>query len=175
MATLNPNPVTLPGVTIERHPWTCRVISPKYLRVCVCASVCLLRSSPTPGEQNRRVDKLNANNIHQPRFSLRWRAVMCSTSKACFICGISGNKGFSKYGKTDLRLFWKMHCINVDEVMRVTELRAILNSFLSSASVLVEVQSYYWWCDCIWHCCIFILTAGKCPTETEQLFNSFSF
>lgn len=79
---------------------------------CVRASVCF-DPPTTPGERNRRVYKLNANNIHQPHFSFGWRAVMCSTSKACFICGISGNKGFSKYGKQT----YEMRCTSVDKVM----------------------------------------------------------
>ncbi len=72
------------------------------LSVCVCVCVCLFRSSPTPGEQNRRVYMVNTNKIHQHHFSFRWLAVMSSTSKACFICRVSGNKGFSKYGKQTL-------------------------------------------------------------------------
>lgn len=106
VASLNPNPVTLSGVTIEWYPWTCRATSLKVvesLSACVCGvCVCLFRSSPTPGEQNRGVYMVNTNNIHQHHFSFRWLAVMSSTSKACFICGVSGNKGFSKYGKQTL-------------------------------------------------------------------------
>lgn len=157
VATPNPNPVTDSQVWLSsgilehagQHPQS----SWEHFSMCVCA--CLLRSYPTPGEQNRRVYKLNTNNIHRDHFSFRWLAVMSSTSKACFICGISGNKGFGKYGKQTL-----------DSVQTCRYLWNLCHALLQSLYLAVRYMCIY--CVCAWMKLIWIIIL-EVSINTTQL------
>lgn len=101
----------------------------------VCLWVWLLQSLPTSGEIHRRVYKLNTNNILQHDFSFRWLAFMSSTSKACFICGISGIKDLVNMGNT-FWIQWKLFSFLVKSVHCLVPMMCVMCSIIKGSSCL---------------------------------------